>query len=187
MKMKAFLLATLFVASAYSKTNLVVLPKAVDPNNANEYSTLHKQNIVSLIKKEESLTKKYKEQMDLAYDYLDPEDPIRLSASDMENLGDWSLSLWTPSGSFRIGGGDHSLCQDPNKYASFDAGTMLVGFDTSYKRESVYGFWALVSYTYNYCHDDNEPNQIGRGQLEITHRKWVPVEKVDDLLNYFEN
>jgi hypothetical protein len=140
-----------------------------------------KNGVVGLIKGDLSLSKKYQDQMDKAFDFLDPEDPRRISASDLENLGDWSLSLWKPSSSFRMGQGNIT-CDSDEEIASFEYGTMLVGFDTSYKRESVYGFWSSVTFSYNFCEDSQ--GKITKSTLDVTHNKWIQQELVEDILGY---
>ncbi len=156
----------------------------VNFNGGEDLEMAVKKALVQLIKSDGALTQKYQEQMDKAFDFLDPEDPRRISASDMENLGDWSLSLWKPSMSFRFGQGNIT-CANDEEIASYEMGTMLAGFDTSYKREATYGFWSSVSYTYHLCEDDN--GKVSKSLLHINHKKWIQQELVEDILGFYQN
>lgn len=178
--MKIFITAlSLLISSAtLSQSSTYNFGAQVDLENA------VKNAVITLIKSDSGLTQKYQQHMDKAFDFLDPEDPRRIDASNMDNLQDWSLSLWKPSSSFRMGQGNIT-CDSDAEFASYEMGTMLVGFDTSYKRESTYGFWASVGFTFNFCED--EQGQITKSTLDITHRKWLGQEVVDDILGYYEN
>lgn len=154
------------------------LTMEVDP--AMKFEDALKGAVVKLVKDNPSLATSYVEMMDKAFDFLDPEDPRRINASDIANLGDYSLSQWIPSHSFRYGQGDYSYCDIDSELASFDMGTALVGFDTSYKREETYGFWAVYSYTYDSCEDDQ--GVINKARLRLEHVKWMDSEAVSQLL-----
>jgi hypothetical protein len=138
-----------------------------------------KKAVVKMVKSESALKSYYVTAMDDAFSFLDPEDPVRQSAHDIENLGDYSLSTWHPRGGFRYGQGDYDLCSTPREVASVEFGTSLVGFDTSYKREQTYGFWSVVRYFYNFCEKDGE---ITRARIDVEHLKWLDSKAVDGLL-----
>lgn len=145
-----------------------------------------KKAIADHVKNDVALAKEYSLKMDKAFDFLDPDDSRRISAADITNLGDWSLSLWTPSRSFRYGQGDYTFCDDPKETASYDTGTVMAGFDTSYKREEIYGFWAIFSYqidTCEVCTDDTcSETKVTRTRTDVKFKKWVTQEQVDVLL-----
>lgn len=140
-----------------------------------------KEEIVKAVKATPEMAKYYSEAMDEAFNFLDPDDPRRMSVSDIENLGAYSLSLWKPSSSFRIGQGDFSLCTDDEDLASYDLGTVLVGFDTSYKREQVYGFWAVFQYEYNWC--EKEDGTVTKTRINLTFTKWLSSLDVTSILD----
>lgn len=138
-----------------------------------------KQSILKNVKETPALAAEYSKKMDQAFDFLDPDDPRRMDASDINNLQDYSLSLWVPSHSFRMGQGDYELCSDSEELASSDYGTVVVGFDTSYKREEVYGFWAVYSYSYLYCEKDD---QITKSKTILEFKRWLSQEQVELIL-----
>lgn len=144
--------------------------------NGEEMQESLKRAVIELVKSDAGLSAEYQKKMDEAFDFLDPEDPRRINASDLDNLQTWSVSPWTPSHSFRYGQGDYNFCTNPDEVASYDMGTVIVGFDTSYKREETYGFWAVYYYEYNWC-DVND--QTTKAKMTITHKKWVPRDQVD--------
>lgn len=141
-----------------------------------------KQAVVVLINGEATLAQKYKESMDEAFSFLDPEDPRRINASELSNLGEYSLSTWIPSHSFRFGQGDYSYCDMNTELASFDMGTVVVGFDTSYKREETYGFWAVYSYSYDWCETDEQEPKVTKARVRLEHKKWLSEQTVSELL-----
>ena len=147
-----------------------------------------KEAVVKLVNSDSALAQKYTESMDLAFDFLDPEDPRRISAADISNLGDYSLNTWIPSHSFRYGQGDYEFCNGEEEIASYDMGTVIVGFDTSYKREETYGFWAVYSYSYDWCEADSfdsadpESETGTKARIRLEHMKWVSSEAVSQLL-----
>lgn len=141
-----------------------------------------KEAVVKLVKQEATLSQKYSENMDKAFDFLDPEDPRRIDAADVANLGEYSLSSWIPSHSFRFGQGDYTFCDMDKEMASFDMGTVLVGFDTSYKREETYGFWAVYSYAYDWCESDSDEPTTTKARIRLEHKRWVSAEAVSQLL-----
>jgi hypothetical protein len=167
---KMFILITLFSLSSLSFGENAELKKAIADH----------------VKMDAGLTKDYTDKMNEAFDFLDPEDPRRINAVDIANLGDWSLSLWVPSRSFRYGQGDYTFCDDPKETASYDMGTVLAGFDTSYKREQTYGFWGVFSYktdTCDVCVDETcSETKVTRSRTDIKFTKWVNAEQVDILL-----
>jgi len=138
-----------------------------------------KEEIVKLVKSQTQLANYYSQAMDEAFDFLDNEDPRRIDAREVENLSTYSLSVWTPSHSFRYGQGDYSLCQQPEEVASFDFGTIMVGFDTSYKREETYGFWAVLSYEYNWCEIEGSTT---KGKINLRFTKWLSASEVTGVL-----
>lgn len=138
-----------------------------------------KEKIVKLVKSQPKLASYYSQAMDEAFNFLDNQDPRRINARDIKNLATYSLSVWTPSHSFRYGQGDYSLCQGPNEVASFDFGTIMVGFDTSYKREETYGFWAVLNYEYNWCEIEGSTT---KGRISLRFTKWLSEREVAGIL-----
>ena len=141
-----------------------------------------KAAVVKLVKGEATLAQEYSKSMDQAFSFLDPEDPRRINASDIANFDEYALSTWIPSHSFRFGQGDYTYCDMETETASFDMGTVLVGFDTSYKREETYGFWAIYSYYYDWCESDSEEPVATKARIRLEHNKWLSEEVVSELL-----
>lgn len=154
----------------------------IDLKQGTQLDEALKTAVVSLVKGDVQLAQNYSFQMDKAFDFLDPEDPRRQAAADIDNLGDWSLNLWTPTHSFRYGQGDQSVCADETEIASTDFGTLLVGFDTSYKREETYGFWASINYFYIWC--EKSDGTVGNSKVEVTFKKWISQETVSQILGF---
>jgi len=140
-----------------------------------------KKSIVKLIKGNTDLSSSYSTSMDQAFDFLDPQDPRRMGASDIANLEEYSVSTWKPISSFRIGQGDSTLCDSEDQIASYEHGSILIGFDTSYKREQTYGFWASAFYTYDYC-ESEDFSEMKKSRLRLTFNRWISSTEVDLLL-----
>lgn len=141
-----------------------------------------KEAVVTLVKQDPQLGQEYSKSMDKAFSFLDPEDDRRIDAANVANLSEYSLSQWIPSHSFRFGQGDYSFCDMDSEMASYDMGTVLTGFDTSYKREETYGFWAIYSYAYDFCETDSDEPVVTKARIRVEHKKWVSEEAVSQLL-----
>ena len=133
--------------------------------------------VVELVKTT-ALRTQYEKHMEEAYDFIDAE--WRADITSADSLETLALSQWTPSSSFRIGQGDYEFCDMEKEYASYNYQTKLIGFETSYKRETTYGFWGSFSVNVDWCTDDNEKETKSR--IQVKFNKWIDATTVDALL-----
>ena len=133
--------------------------------------------IVELVKSS-SLRAQYEKQMHEAFDFLDEEWRTDLASAD--NLEVFKLSQWSPSSSFRLGQGDYDFCNIDTEVAGYHHKTQLVGFDTSYKRETTYGFWGNFSVNVDWCQDEND--QETKSRITIEFNKWIDADTVYNIL-----
>ena len=141
----------------------------------------HAEMVVEIIKKNPSLAKAYTDQMKSAFDFLDPE--RRDAAAHIDGLGTYSLSKWTPTSAGRIGWSPEGFCNNETEDTVQASGRFIVGFDTSYKREQTYGFWAIFDYGSETC-ENFADETVGtlRDRTKLTFVRWVKAEEVYNIL-----
>jgi hypothetical protein len=174
MKTLIVVLSQLISLSVFANQQIMIEKVFAGSVNTNEEAA---KLIVELVKTT-SLKSDYEKLMNEAFDFLD--DEWRAELSSVDALDTYSLSQWTPSTYGRVGQGDFEFCNMDSELASYEYSTQVVGFDTSYKRETTYGFWGSFAVNLDWCEGDAGET---KSRVRVIFNKWIDAATVGALLN----
>ena len=137
---------------------------------------IEKQALLDLFKNNRALSKGYNANMISYYDFLD-----KSQVATINDLVKDDLFIMEVLSNFRIGQGDYTYCDINKEVASFSDKRVIVAFNTRYKRENAWGFWAVVDLSWNWCHDD-QTDDVFKAKLNASFVKWVKASEVSALV-----
>lgn len=140
-----------------------------------EKSLEEKATIIEMVKNTRALSKFYNDQIEMIFEDIHPS-----QRPSLVTLSHYDLSLWSVASTFRLGQGDYQFCDKNTETASYAHARVIVGFNTSYKREEVYGLWAVMDLDWDYCENDAE--EVTKERLTARFVKWIDNATVDSLL-----